>query len=109
MSKFQSSLPRRAYDLVVRAFVEFGGAGTLMTPEHSQQGAATGEIGGDARGAEGVIADRRRNTGVQRLALQHAPSVGLGLREIRQNPGASVGDAETTAARDSPARLAVSM
>jgi len=39
--------------------------------------AAILQIGGDARGAEGVIADSRGNAGVARPALKHAPGIGL--------------------------------
>ena len=76
--------------MVVRAVVELGGAGALMSGHRLGvfQRAAIVEIGGDAGGAEGVITDRRRNIRIARAALQHAPGVGLRHRAISQNAGA---------------------
>src|SRR5260370_41613230 len=83
-------------ELVIGAMVEFGGAGTFVSGSGRSvfERAAVVEIGGDAGGAEGVIADRRRNTGVPRAALKHAPGVGLRHRAVRKNSRAPVAGPE---------------
>src|SRR5208282_3313512 len=80
----------------VRTVVEFGGAGTFVSCHSLSvlKRAAVVEIGGDAGGAESVVANRRRNIRVTRAALEHAPGVRLRHRAISQNAGAPDGRAE---------------
>jgi hypothetical protein len=58
------------------------------------KGPAVIEVCGDARGAEGVIADRRGNAGVRCAALKHAPCVGLAHRAVCEDAGAPEDGAE---------------
>jgi hypothetical protein len=44
-----------------------------------------------------MVANRRRDTRVSRLALEHAPGIGLGHCAIGQNAGAPVDGAEKRA------------
>jgi len=58
------------------------------------QSAAGFEIGGDARGAEGMAADFDARAEIGGAALDHAPSVDPVHRLFRQRAGAASGGAE---------------